>query len=130
MNSRKLVLTALAALWLIIGRVSHVAGEEPTIDFMLSGFKDSRERLREGSFRCRGVRIEDDPKTGRFEGEISIFCCFNYDAEKTRFDRVESVQASSKTEGGKPATKQQGGEVRQTARQDHPLASWRRCGDD
>ncbi len=61
----------------------------PTPEFVLAGFKDSRERLRTGEFRCTGTVIDDDPTFGRLEGAVEIYGAFDFDAAKYRFDRTE-----------------------------------------
>jgi hypothetical protein len=108
MHIRRFAL-ATALTFCSISQMSQTMGAELSVDFVLSGFVDSRERLREGAFRCRGTKIDEDPKTGRFQGDFSIFSCFSYEAGKTRFDRIETAFMPTKTSGWKPVPVEQGG---------------------
>ncbi len=59
--------------------------------FVLSGYKDGRDRLRSGVFRAEG-RVVKQPKQGQgIEGDVEIFAAFDYEKGLFRFDRTEPV---------------------------------------
>lgn len=67
-----------------------VAGQKgDTFQFVWSGLKDNRERLRRGVYHANGCFVDDDPYWGRLDGKVTIFCAFDYDKNLFRFDRME-----------------------------------------
>ncbi len=74
-------------------------------DFVVAGIKDSRDRLKSGVFRARGRLDESARSEYPVDGEIDIFCAFDFDKGALRFDRLEPTwwaPAKSSRAAGEP----------------------------
>ena len=78
----------ILALALLICFDGETVGGEPSAEFILAGFKDSRERLRTGEFRVDGKVVDESVSSGRLEGPIAIYSAFDFETNKLRFDRT------------------------------------------
>jgi hypothetical protein len=82
---------------------------EEVTDFVLAGIKHARDKLRSGVFRAWGHLDESARPEYPLEGDIEIFCAFDFDNGFLRFDRLEPMwwapAASSGAKGASDAAK-------------------------
>lgn len=68
------------------------APKQRQLDFILSGFEHSRQKLRSGIYRASGRKrdgIEGDARFPAYAGDIEIYSAFDYDRNLFRFERNE-----------------------------------------
>ncbi len=85
-----------AAFWAFLtGTAACPADEAPAApecehaDFLLAGLRDARLRLRSGVFEGQGHVVKSGGASGPVEGEVTMFCAFDYDRGLMRMDRAE-----------------------------------------
>lgn len=91
-----------SAVWFALLSAA-LAGADPAAEVVLTGFKDSRERLSTGMYRLVGRTIKsaegqrtDAPPPGEKQSpsagskqEIAVFCAFDFERRVVRFDRTQ-----------------------------------------
>jgi hypothetical protein len=92
MKALRMQSVLLAAGLLGVGGQTQAGAADPAFDYVLTGFQDSRQRLKTGVCSVQGRKIDIDPVYGRLEGEVRLFVAFDYDAGLLRFDRTEPIR--------------------------------------
>lgn len=84
------------AVWAAIcgPHVKPVRAADPAFDYTLTGFHDSRQRLKTGVCVVQGRKVEIEPAYGRLEGTVQLFIAFDHEAGLTRFDRTEPIRVA------------------------------------
>ncbi len=86
-----------AVFWSGLAKTSDCADDAPPpaapecqhAEFLLAGLRDARLRLRSGVFEGKGHVVKFGGATGPVEGEVTMFCAFDYDRGLMRMDRAE-----------------------------------------
>jgi hypothetical protein len=66
-----------------------------TRNFLFMGLKDNVDRLQRGVFRASGRYADQVPDTADLEGDVTLFCAFDYSKGWFRFDRSEPRRLTS-----------------------------------
>jgi hypothetical protein len=61
--------------------------DRESYDYVMSGIKEQRNRLKSGVFRTTGFYSEIDDKSKEYRGEHEIFCAFDWPENRLRFDQ-------------------------------------------
>lgn len=71
---------------------TELCADEPSPEFVLAGYRDSCEKIRNGEFRVEGILVNDREDFGRLEGPVTIYSAFDFEANKIRFDRTGPIR--------------------------------------
>ena len=62
--------------------------------FVFAGFVAGRHKLTKGKFAIEGTLKESHPEWGEISGEVKVFCAFDFNRRRLRFDRTEPTRKS------------------------------------
>lgn len=91
-TSAAVALSAMSFVSSMAGEpVSPVDSAEPELlrEYIVQGMLYQREQLRSGVYRAHGRKVDDDPRWPGIDGDVTIYCAFDLDEPRLRFDRVE-----------------------------------------
>lgn len=95
MTRHRIVSLCLGAVGMLLG-IGHPTARGQTapsrpelLDYLVSGMKTEREKLRSGIVRARGEKSRVDNETVPIQGQIELFAAFDYSTRSFRFDRSE-----------------------------------------
>jgi hypothetical protein len=90
-RARIMVLVSLLSIGFSVPVVRAAAPSEDA-GYLLTGLRDSRQRLRSGVFRATGRLTNDFKEDQPLDGDVEIFCAFDIDRKLVRFDRRQPVR--------------------------------------
>jgi hypothetical protein len=83
---------ALTAVLAVAAWPAATPADDALADFVLTGFLDSRLRLKTGICEVIGTKSQRETSFDRLDGEVRLFVAFDHDAGLLRFDRREPVR--------------------------------------
>ena len=97
------------ALPLCLIFVFPALAQEPSAEFIMNGFKDSRQRLRTGHYSCECDYATESAKGAKSNTHLTLSAWFDYDTDSFRYDQTGSPPGRRLSRQNRPGFDRAGG---------------------